>query len=254
MQGLNTKALQKVLSAAEILHSRGHGSFQDRLFRAVDVLLPDSYYAFEVVGTHDASNVVLWDAPVSERDLTSLLARSCEPVPVEHPIFPRMLGGDFATIRLSDLVSQRKLRQTALCNDVFKPTAGEYQIVMPFVSGEYICGVTANRSGKDYSDGELEMARVFSRHLVAAYSTEQILSAAQARRAQATDHTALRRRGLTPRECEVLSWAAEGKRNAEIAIILGIATVTVEVHLTAAYRKLGVENRMAAVRVLWENG
>lgn len=250
MNGLKTTALRKLLSATEILHSRGHSSFRDRLFRAVDVLLPDSYHAFEVVGPHDGSHVVLWDAPVSEQDSSRLLARSCELVPVEHPIFPRMLGGDFATIRLSDLVTRRTLHQTELFNDVFKPTGAGYQIVIPFISGQYICGVTANRGGKDYSDQELEMARVFSRHLVAAYSTEQLLSEKAASRARAFDQTALRRRGLTRRECEVLWWAAEGKRNAEIAIILGIATVTVEVHLSSVYRKLGVENRMAAVRAL----
>jgi DNA-binding CsgD family transcriptional regulator len=175
-------------------------------------------------------------------------------VPVGQPILPRMLRGDFATVRLSDLVSRRKLHPTPLFNDVFKPLAAGYQVVIPFISGQYICGLTANRGGKDFSDEELEMAKVFSRHLVAAYSTEQVLLEAQASRAHSAVHAALRRRGLTRRESEVLWWAAEGKGNAEIGVILGIATVTVEVHLTAAYRKLGVENRMAAVRVLLANG
>jgi DNA-binding CsgD family transcriptional regulator len=85
--------------------------------------------------------------------------------------------------------------------------------------------------------------------LIAAYETDRLLnaSAAAMKEAKRFDHEHLRRRGLTRRECEVLWWVAEGKRNAEIGIILEIATVTVEVHLTSVYRKLGVENRMAAV-------
>ena len=52
--------------------------------------------------------------------------------------------------------------------------------------------------------------------------------------------------GLSRREAEVLKWVAEGKRNAEIAIILGISQATVQHHVEHIHQKLGVETRTAA--------
>lgn len=62
----------------------------------------------------------------------------------------------------------------------------------------------------------------------------------------------LRRLGLTRREAEVLAWVAEGKTNAEIAIILGGRPRTVAKHLERIYQKLGVENRTAAAACAFE--
>ena len=56
--------------------------------------------------------------------------------------------------------------------------------------------------------------------------------------------------GLTRRQFEVMEWADEGKTNEEIGVILTCATATVKKHVQEVFRKLGVENRMAAVKVL----
>lgn len=53
---------------------------------------------------------------------------------------------------------------------------------------------------------------------------------------------------LTQREEDVLKWLGHGKSNQEIAIILGISPHTVRKHMEHIFRKLGVENRTAAVR------
>jgi DNA-binding CsgD family transcriptional regulator len=55
---------------------------------------------------------------------------------------------------------------------------------------------------------------------------------------------------LSQAEYGVLLWLCEGKRNAEIAAILGRSRRTVESHVAAAMQKLEVETRGAAVRVL----
>lgn len=52
---------------------------------------------------------------------------------------------------------------------------------------------------------------------------------------------------LTAREAEVLHWIAEGKTNAEIALILQAAKRTVDKHAENVFRKLGVETRTAAL-------
>lgn len=41
-------------------------------------------------------------------------------------------------------------------------------------------------------------------------------------------------------------WITHGKTDAEIATIIGVSTNTIGKHLERIYRKLGVENRMAA--------
>ena len=53
---------------------------------------------------------------------------------------------------------------------------------------------------------------------------------------------------LTKRQREIMEWIAEGKTSAEAAIILGISPRTVEKHLEAVFQRLGVENRIAAMR------
>lgn len=62
------------------------------------------------------------------------------------------------------------------------------------------------------------------------------------------------RLGLTERESEVLWWIIEGKRNHEIARILGISPRTIHRHVSSILGKLRVENRAAAIaRVLRPN-
>src|SRR5260221_5324890 len=52
---------------------------------------------------------------------------------------------------------------------------------------------------------------------------------------------------LTPREREVLQWAAAGQTNVGICAILDTSPRTVEKHFEHVFEKLGVETRMAAV-------
>lgn len=53
---------------------------------------------------------------------------------------------------------------------------------------------------------------------------------------------------LTKRQREIMEWIAQGKTSAEASIILNISARTVEKHLEAVFQRLGVENRIAAVR------
>ncbi|MEM7805580.1 MAG: LuxR family transcriptional regulator [Pseudomonadota bacterium] len=51
---------------------------------------------------------------------------------------------------------------------------------------------------------------------------------------------------LSPRECEVMAWAARGKSNAVIAEILGVSRHTVDTHVRRVFNKLGVADRVTA--------
>lgn len=59
----------------------------------------------------------------------------------------------------------------------------------------------------------------------------------------------LQRRGLTVRECEVLHWLLRGKRDKEIALILGVAEGTATKHVERLREKTGSHTRAGAVAV-----
>jgi DNA-binding NarL/FixJ family response regulator len=59
---------------------------------------------------------------------------------------------------------------------------------------------------------------------------------------------------LTRREVEVLSLIAEGKSSKEAADDLYVAKRTIDFHLANIYRKLGVRNRIHAIRKAREYG
>ena len=52
---------------------------------------------------------------------------------------------------------------------------------------------------------------------------------------------------VSPREEEILSWAARGKSNTVIADILGVSSNTVDTHFRRIFAKLGVNERVTAV-------
>ncbi len=56
---------------------------------------------------------------------------------------------------------------------------------------------------------------------------------------------------LTARESEVLWWIAQGKRDREIALILGLSPRTIHRHVCGILEKLGVETRTAAIAHLY---
>lgn len=59
---------------------------------------------------------------------------------------------------------------------------------------------------------------------------------------------------LTPREREVLLWAAEGKSDGVISEILGIKVPTVRFHLQNTFRKLDTHDRTLAVLKAMRHG
>jgi len=57
---------------------------------------------------------------------------------------------------------------------------------------------------------------------------------------------------LTARQSEVLRLAVRGDANKSIAFVLACAEVTVEFHMSAIFRKAGVESRAQLVSRVWE--
>jgi two-component system, NarL family, nitrate/nitrite response regulator NarL len=71
-----------------------------------------------------------------------------------------------------------------------------------------------------------------------------VVDAGTSRRAGANPYS------LTERELQVLTQVCEGRSNLNIAKRLNITEGTVKIHLSNSYKKLGVENRTQAIRIV----
>lgn len=165
--------------------------------------------------------------------------RLSELVEKEHPGYFAIRNGLREPLRISDLIGQRELRRLDLYHEVFRPLGGGHQIVLPLIVPGFVAGFTINRD-TPFSEEEMCLARMLGPHLALAHLHAQKSEAL--REAHPHSFTA-----LTAREHEVLSWIAEGKRDGEIAIILGIARRTVGKHVEHILAKLTCETRTAAV-------
>lgn len=100
----------------------------------------------------------------------------------------------------------------------------------------------------------MALAHTLRRHIALACQNDNVLQAMEParRRLAAEDWLPVRRVGLSFREAEVLWWIGQGKRDSEIALLLGTSPRTVNHHVHAILRKLHVETRTAAAACLSE--
>jgi DNA-binding CsgD family transcriptional regulator len=98
---------------------------------------------------------------------------------------------------------------------------------------------------RTFSEDEAQLGVLLHEHIACVLGTERATADAGPPRATA-DFERLRQCGLTPRECEVVFWIAQGKRDAEFASILGCAPKTVSKHAERVLAKFGAETRLAA--------
>lgn len=99
------------------------------------------------------------------------------------------------------------------------------------------------RGTRDFSDDDLAVARAVQRSLVALDHQAAVVQRMTGAR-MGTDS------GLTGRELAVLQLIAEGETTRRVSRALVCSPRTVEKHLENAYRRLGVKDRLNAVRVL----
>jgi DNA-binding NarL/FixJ family response regulator len=95
-----------------------------------------------------------------------------------------------------------------------------------------------------------EMVRAFEMVLAGRIYVPSLISDIHPRRSVAVDAAPVGEASLTERQTEVLQLIAAGRSNKEIARTLEIAEGTVKVHITAAFRALGVHNRVSAAAAL----
>jgi DNA-binding CsgD family transcriptional regulator len=152
-------------------------------------------------------------------------------------------------IRLTDHFSTREdLEATRYFQEVLRPLGLKYEVTLLLDTpiGQRL-GLSVARAHSDYGDEDVEFLNRMGPHLKRAFHHAQTLAQLRGTQGRAS---AWKDVNLTPRESEILRWAATGRTNAAIAEMLGVGPATVKTHLEHIFVKLGVKNRAAAVAAL----
>ena len=128
----------------------------------------------------------------------------------------------------------------------------EQQLSIPYrLDGTMFRTFVVARGGKDYSDDDLTLARHIQQSLITVDQQIRALARLSADRGSADPAEGFE---LTGRELAVLQLLAEGRATRCTARQLDCSPRTVEKHLERCFRKLGVRDRLNAVRVATQAG
>ena len=129
-----------------------------------------------------------------------------------------------------------------------------YDTLLPSRARDWLRNRTAERFADKHISSPLKQfsiqlgpKRLFIESLSPVQASEQRLVLREVN--EQPDAAPLRVLGLTGREAEVLLWVSQGKRNSEIATILGTSAKTITKHLERIFEKLSVETRTAAAAI-----
>jgi len=251
MDRLSVQQLHKIVEATQIIHAHAHGTFHERLFQAVSTVFDGTCHGFQFYAI-DGSHTLESDAPFPVSKREAIGVRAGELAAAENPMYSPLINKEPDPLRLSDFISQRELHRTNLYQEVLCEADIKYQIALGVHCAGGMGGLTINRGNTDFNGSDLLTASLLSKHVAVAFESDNLLKklSSSIEESHLIDHVELRRMGLSRRESEVMIWMVEGKRDAEIAIILDISVRTVHQHVSSIFRKLLAETRTAAVMMV----
>jgi len=196
------------------------------------------------------------------------------PLPTEHKEFWRLnkthplnkvaYSQHSRAWKLSDVISRQAFHSTEFYNALYRPLGVDCELVAALPDCKaptaYLL-ISLHRSRTDFTERDRLVLNLLLPEVAKARRRLAIAAEAQSSASEALSPLAeetlfrawLKTRSeweLTQRECDVLFWLCQGKTNAEIGTILGIAERTAETHALHIYPKIGVENRYNAIATL----
>jgi DNA-binding CsgD family transcriptional regulator len=219
--------------------------------------VPSEYVSINDIGP-DPDRVVSVIVPPQPEDLYRAYGELAHQNPLTMRYATTLDGRPY---RFSDVTTAAELRELEIYRRVYAPLGVEHQMAftLPATPGR-ILGVALSRCERDYDDGErqlIERARPFLIQSWRNALEHTALREELGRRPPAgaprdgSVAAALRRRGLTGRQAEVIALVARGRSSRDAAAILAISERTVQKHLERCYRTLGVGGRSAAAELVW---
>ena len=234
------RVLDFIAETQEAAHADNFGA---ALVEVVKRFFPGVVPGYDQI--HEARGLYVIDHGVdlSADAVTRYFARLQE-VYQQNPIYNYIRdGGKEAVVDIGDLATRSRFERTDFYQDIFKPLGIKHQLVITMPREGWITTLTLNHE-TSFRVETVAMLKLLAPHIISAHRTAcrlgELRAAAEGRPQQELK--------LTFREAEVFHWMREGKRNGEIAVILGCSTRTVEKHVENILRKTGAETRAAAVR------
>lgn len=212
-------AIQQIVPGEFVTYSRakpGRPDLCEVVFSTVERLPSAPLCAFARLKT----GYPLWDYRVGEQG--------------GRPIFRR------------DYFTAREFRDGAMYAEVYRPIGVDNHAAFPLAEEQDGTAIffSIERSGRsDFTERDRAVLARLQPPLAAARLLARERARVGALRVEHLAHL-----GLTARETEVFFWMIEGKRNLEIARILNLALSTAKDYVGAIFLKLGMENRLTAVR------
>ncbi len=243
-----TQQFREILNAIEEIYDPvAVQQFPSHVFRILGGIVP---HDIAMLGAVDNATG-RWAGSVSEPVPDGWHDRAAELAPT-HPCTVYMRnGGDDPVISVNDLVSERELRDLVHYTDLMRPLSVDYHLLAVLRVPGGVGGCSVYRS-VPFSEEERQSLAILQPHIARAYLLAQLH--ARLRRSKfPKSELAPGMEEMTAREREVLYWISQGKRDKEIAQILGISVRTVHKHVSNFLHKLGLETRTAAAG-LWREG
>lgn len=188
----------------------------------------------------------------------------------EHGLM-RFGGRCGQVVSFGDRAHDSEWKHSVLYNDYYVPAGIRHQLAVNVVEqGSVRLMLNCNRGQRDFSVEDRALLELVTPHVATAWrnaaeraqwrgdgtsavaippsGTARVPTpTSNERKPPSTDAIPQARlEQLTAREQQILHWVAEGKRNAEIGVILNLSGRTVGKHLEHVFEKLGVETRTAA--------
>jgi DNA-binding CsgD family transcriptional regulator len=229
----------------------------DGLLVAIGRNVPSDYVSLNDIGP-DTDRVISVMTPEPPPHLYRLFGEFA----FQNPLMLRYMQTlDGRPYRFSDVTTQAALHDLDLYRQVYAPLGVEHQMAftLPATPGRVIA-IALSRADPDYTDDEREVIERARPYLIQAWRNAIEHTALRDELAarplgptggDGTAAEALRARGLTDRQAQVLALIARGRSNRDAGAILGISDRTVQKHLEHCYRVLDLQGRSAAAEFVW---
>lgn len=190
-----------------------------------------------------------WDAAAGDpEDSNDEIYWEVGPCQIVHY---RVREGRLDAVRMSDVVSRRRFRESRIYREYFRTFGVAYILDLGLPERSPRQRSLILLRGEDTTDfserdrAVLELLRPHLYHLEVHAALRRRLTEALQEQNGGRESGAYA--SLTPREREIVELVAEGKTNAEIAAKLWVSPSTVKKHLEHVYAKTGVGRRAAIV-------
>ena len=252
-----------LLDVVSKLYASSPETFPAQLLTGLGALIPFELSGCHVLDRDDQLILACYQpekialAPVRHKEFWRLAKT--------HPLNALLLANPGRAFMLSDAISLKAFVETELYDLFYRPLHVNRELVARLPAGPEGGGsfllIRLHRWGSEFAERDRGLLNLLLPHVGRAWQRlmppmtptplqDSAMPGFEDERAfcEWTRHGTGWR--LTRRESDVLFWLSQGKTNAEIGRILGMAERTAETHALRLYRKIGVENRYSAIAMI----